>query len=107
MPFPFTNQNPERIRRIVADNIDEVIQGLTELPEVKAGIEAEFVTVSDPMLTFEGKDLLAAAEAMNRQFLEWKWSDGLPLVPPTPDRVECMLKGINPAPQDIIARLEP
>ncbi len=34
MPFPFTNQNPERIRRMVADNIDQVIQGLTEPPEV-------------------------------------------------------------------------
>jgi hypothetical protein len=107
MPFPFTNQNPERIRRMVADNIDQVIQGLTEPPEVKARIEAEFVTVSDPMLTFEGEDLLAAAEAMNRQFLEWKWSDGLPLVPPTPDRVERMLKSTNRAPQDVIAQLEP
>jgi hypothetical protein len=92
---------------MVADNIDEVIQGLTELPEVKAGLEAEFVTVSDPILTFEGEDLLAVAEAMNHQFLEWKWSDGLPLVPPTPDRVEHMLKGINRAPQDVIAQLEP
>ncbi|MFQ5872982.1 MAG: hypothetical protein ACE5JL_04180 [Dehalococcoidia bacterium] len=78
MPLPFTNQNPERVKAMV-----------------------------DPLLTFEGDDQLDALETMNRQFLEWKWSDGLPLVPPTPDRVEGMLGGTGKAPQDVIATLEP
>jgi hypothetical protein len=107
MPLPFTNQNSESIRTMVDWSIDQVIQGLTTSQEAQRQIITGFTTVTDQLLTFEGTDLLEAAEAMNRQFLEWKWSDGFPLVPPTPDRVERMLKGTTKAPQDVIAKLEP
>ena len=35
------------------------------------------------------------------------WSDGLPLVPPTPERVERMLAGTSRAPDDIVAIVPP
>ncbi|MEE9198164.1 MAG: hypothetical protein V3U26_00040, partial [Dehalococcoidia bacterium] len=79
----------------------------TQPPERKGAVDAGFTVVSDPVLAFEGADLLEAMEAMNRRFLEWKWSDGLPLIPPTPERVEGMLRGTAKAPQDVITRLEP
>ena len=106
MPLPFTNQSPEIINNMVSAGIDDVIQGLTESPE-NSGADAGFTTVTQHELSFEGKDLLEAMEAMNRQFLDWRWSDGFPLIPPTADRVELMMKGSNRAPQDIIAKLEP
>ena len=88
MPHPFTNQSPGAIKAMVEAGIDQVIQGLTEPPETEYAVDQGFTTVSDPVLTFEGTDLLDAMEAMNRQLLEWKWSDGFPLLPPTPQRVE-------------------
>ena len=107
MPLPFTNQRPEVINDMVGARIDQVIQGLTESPEAMQVADEGFTTISDPVLTFEAGDLLETMEVMNRRFLEWRWSDGFPLVPPTLDRVERMLSGANRAPQDVIATLEP
>jgi len=107
VPLPFTNQMPNDIKEMVDASMDQVIRGLTEPPETMLMPGEGFTTVSDPVLAFEGSDLLEAMEVMNRRFLEWKWSDGFPLVPPTPERVERMLRGISRAPQDVIATLEP
>ncbi|HAL48554.1 MAG: hypothetical protein FI707_10665 [SAR202 cluster bacterium] len=107
MPLPFTNQSPEGIDAMVDGSIDQVVSGLTE-PTTRSGFEEEgFAIVSDPVLTFEGSDLLDAMDAFNRTFIDWKWSDGLPLVPPTVERVERMLQGTILPPQEVIARLEP
>ena len=35
------------------------------------------------------------------------WSDGLPVVPPTPERILRMLEGTNRAPQEIVGRIPP
>ena len=35
------------------------------------------------------------------------WTDGLPVVPPTPERVLAMLKGTTRSPQDIVGRIPP
>lgn len=107
IPLPFTNQSPEDIMDMVDSGIDGVIHGLTQPPEGDHMADDGFVTVSDPVLTFEGADLLETMEVMNRQFLDWRWSDGFPLIPPTPDRVEQMLQGTSREPQDLIAELEP
>jgi hypothetical protein len=97
MPLPFTNQSPDNIGEMVRECIDQVVHGLTKAPEKTREVDAGFTIVSDERLTFEGEDLLHAMEVMNRQFLEWKWSDGFPLIPPTPERVEGMLRGTSRA----------
>ena len=107
MPSPFTNQSPGGVESMVSAGIDQVIQGLTEPPERGPAVDAGFTTITEPMLNFEGKDLLDTMEVMNRQFLEWRWSDGFPLVPPTPDRVERMMAGTTRNPQDVVTTLEP
>ena len=55
------------------------------------------VTLGDEtlVLTFQGRDLLDAAEEMNRVLVEHNWSDGFPPVPPTFNRVEKMLNGTD------------
>ena len=107
MPLPFTNQSPDNIERMVSECIGQVVHGLTKTPEKAREVDAGFMIVPDERLIFEGEDLLEAMEVMNRQFLEWKWSDGFPLIPPTPERVERMLRGTSRAPDDLIASLEP
>ena len=107
MPLPFTNQRAEKITTMVDAGIDQIVQGLTAEPDTERVIESDFTIVSDPVLTFEGADLLDSMDAMNNRFLEWKWSDGFPLVPPTPQRVERMLGGTSKSPQDVITTLEP
>jgi hypothetical protein len=40
-------------------------------------------------------------------FYERGWCDGLPIIPPTPERVAAMLEGVGRDLQDVVARLSP
>jgi hypothetical protein len=54
--------------------------------------------------TFEAPEDL---DAINRLYRERRWSDGLPIVPPTAERVERMLRHASCARHDIVARVAP
>jgi hypothetical protein len=51
-------------------------------------------------------ELSADADAIEACF-ERGWTDGLPVVPPTPERVLAMLEGTSRAPDDVIGRIPP
>src|SRR6187399_3001399 len=53
---------------------------------------------------FEAPDDL---EAINRLYRERRWSDGLPVIPPTVERVERMLKYTKRARDEVVARVAP
>jgi hypothetical protein len=46
-------------------------------------------------------------EAVQEMFLARGWSDGLPIVPPTPQRVEAMMAATDLNSQDVVAELPP
>lgn len=46
-------------------------------------------------------------DAINRLYWERRWSDGLPVVPPTAERVDRMLRHTRRARHDVIARVAP
>ncbi len=106
VPVPFTNQPPESIRTMIDSVIEEVIAGLTQPMDISSPIR-EIVMIDDPLLEFEGDDLLHAHDRMNQQFLEFGWSDGLPLVAPTPERVDWMLRGTKAMRGEVVTLLEP
>ena len=54
--------------------------------------------------TFEALDDL---DAINKLYRERRWGDGLPIVPPTPERVARMLAGTRRKRDDVIAILPP
>ena len=47
------------------------------------------------------------ADEMNRSFLEQGWSDGLPMVPPTQERVARMLRHTKRTPDEVVSRIAP
>jgi hypothetical protein len=104
VPLPFTNQTVDEIRRAVDGCIDQVVQGLTAGPTVS--LEAPSAQPAE-RLVVDGTDALDALDRMTTLFLERGWSDGFPLVPPTPARVERMLEGTRRAPHEVVAVLEP
>lgn len=59
---------------------------------------------SESAATFEALDDL---EAINKLYRERRWSDGLPIVPPTSERVERMLHQTSRERYEIIARIAP
>jgi len=95
--------SPEELHQMVDNCIDQVLDGLTKLP---ARHEAEPVLPSK-VITIQGDDLLDATEKMNQQFLGWGWSDGFPLVPPTAQAVEQILKGTHLSWDKVLCELEP
>ena len=54
--------------------------------------------------TFEAPDDL---DAINRLYRERSWSDGLPIVPPTAERVGRMLRQTRRAPDEVVATIAP
>ena len=46
-------------------------------------------------------------EAVQELYLERGWTDGLPIVPPTIERVEAMLAATHLGPQELIGEIPP
>src|SRR5689334_16530652 len=46
-------------------------------------------------------------DEINRLYRERRWSDGLPIVPPTVERVERMLQHTKRSPDELVARVAP
>lgn len=92
-------QSADELRRNVEGVlIEQIIKGLTIQPE-KVGRSSE---PGFRDIVFEG-----TFEEVNRFFYEKEWSDGLPLVPPTVDKVEEFLKFTERAPDHLIGVLAP
>ena len=113
IPHATTGQQQDYIRQMVDGQIDDIIAGLTTLTAQSAvrssngkgngsgsghDLESFIVELDDTPL---------GLDAVNRFFEERDWSDGIPVVPPTPAAVEAMLKGTRRAPQDLVMVMEP
>ena len=59
------------------------------------------------LLASEIIELPDTLEAVEGHFRERGWTDGLPIVPPTPERVEDMLGGIDAEPDHVVGKLPP
>ena len=108
IPHAATGQQADFIRNMVDEQIDEIIQGLTVLPtspgSARAARGGSQVT---EIFTVEMDETPAGLDAVNRFLSERDWSDGIPVIPPTPAAVEQMLKGTRRQPQDLLMVMEP
>jgi len=95
----FTSHSDDQIRAMVATALDAIEKSLTTAP---MEIAAKSVSRAQRE-SVEGDDLLDCAERYNRAAIEYGWSDGFPLVPPTPRAVERMLAGCPLTPDTVIA----
>jgi hypothetical protein len=58
-------------------------------------------------ISVSGESYEAIYENFNQLFLNNRWGDGLPLVPPTPERVKWMLSGTSRSPSEVIGKVSP
>jgi hypothetical protein len=80
---------------------DDVINALTETPSIKT--EEKF----EDDLIFGGGTYVKAMGNMEKYFLQHRWSDGLPLIPPTREAVDAMLEGTELNPDYSVGLVEP
>ena len=99
-----TAQSPDLINRMVDEQIDAIIKGMTTQVPVQRPVQASKATETfmiDMTETDEGLD------AINRFMAERDWSDGMAITPPTLSAVERMLKATKRKPQDVVMIIEP
>ena len=85
--------------------VDELIQLLIQPVEEPEGASKKIEPAR--VETFEGADQFDALDNWNSAYLDSDWGDGYPLIPPTPERVEAILKGTTLDPQDVVCSLPP
>src|SRR5215217_8159538 len=79
--------------------MQEVIEGLTRPPEFQGDVKSDR---SEPRLLEPDSE-----ENLHQLFLEQNWTDKLPIVLPTEERVERMLAHTRHAPDEVVGRMQP
>jgi len=84
----------------INENIDKIVYGLTKW-QPKIATKGIF---HPEMVTVQGKDYQNAVDNLNALFLKNMWGAGLPIVPPTVERVKWIMTGTDLAPDTVIAK---
>lgn len=82
--------------------VDEVVQALTHSPGT-----GKSPTMEIPAYPAQITKLKGIITTAIRELYEKGWTDGLPVIPPTRDLVEEMLKGTSHKPDEIVGELPP
>ena len=86
----------------IADKFaDDVVKALTQTPQIEAKEPAK------ESLSFRGENYSKAVSNVEKFFIQNGWSDGYPLIPPTPEAVDEMLEGTDLSPDHIVGLVEP
>jgi hypothetical protein len=109
VPYPFTNQDPGRIQSMVDAAMPQVLAALTKKQEI-FGVPPTFKHITpatSPELAYSGRDLLECFDVMNAAFIRAGWSDGMPLVPPTREKVDAMIAASGRKGDEVVGIFEP
>jgi hypothetical protein len=103
IPHPFGLRTRSEVRQIAEKCVDEIARlalGGTDAMQRSARTSPR----AERAQTIEVPD---DYEGFNALCEERRWSDGLPLVPPTPERVQRMLAATRRAPEEVVSHVAP
>jgi len=101
VPPPIGMLSPSHIKAKAENAFEEILKTATDWrPSTGAAAKG----LAYPARTFE---FSGTVEEVNRHFVKKKWSLGLPILPPTPDRIHEMLKGTSRKPDEVLGRVPP
>src|SRR5436190_4151411 len=107
LPHPVMGRSAEQIRAYVHG--DSPVTGRPVMQEVVEGLTGALGEEDYKGLTFERTTPRlcepASEEDLQRLFLESHWTDQLPIVLPTEERVAAMLKGTKRKPDEIVGHM--
>ncbi len=99
-PGNISLHSKEEVRKNVEEVVfDQVVEALTK---IAVETEAAVVEPEPREVVFKG-----TFEEVNEHFYQQQWSDGLPIVPPTKEKVEEFLKYTDRDPDEVLGILRP
>jgi hypothetical protein len=99
-------RSEEAIRPVAEAAVDKLVDGLRRpLSAEESGVKAKKEILAPVTVTADS--YANAARKFNDLFLANRWGDGLPLVPPTREAVEEMLRGTSRAAGEVIGTVAP
>lgn len=98
VPHPMAMISLDEIREKADQSFPEILRMATEWKPSMAGEEGN----EKPPYPAERIKFKGTYAALNQMFYERGWSLGLPIIPPTPEAVEEMLKGTNRKPDEVL-----
>jgi hypothetical protein len=97
----------EGIRSLAPEAFRFMVKGLTVWkPEYMKVSGKQWVPAED-VFSYSENSIPEALDHFNRSYLDMGWGDGLPLMPPTRERVDALLKGTPLGPQTVIGKWGP
>jgi len=102
-PHPVVGKSSEVLKKEAQAAIEDIIRALTH-PRKESAKESSKETKT---ITIEGSDFFDIFEKFNHHCLKERWGDGLPLVPPTREKVNWMLTGTDRSSGDKVVMARP
>ena len=103
MPHPFGTRSRDELRQIADACAGQIAQLLCESvgaasdPAARGSLAPRAALIDAP----------AELDALNKLFIQRRWGDGLPIVPPTQEAVERMLRHTRRRPDEVVATIAP
>lgn len=107
VPRVFTALTAEQAVEQTMPAVDEIIRLLTTAPSEEAVVvDLEFAGKQETY-TFSGASAVTALESFQDYFLDHDFSDGYPVHPPTPERVEAIVAALGRPADELILTVPP
>jgi hypothetical protein len=97
----------EGIRTLAPAALNFIVKGLTAWKPEYMKLDGDKWIPKENEFSYRAATYQEAYEQFNRSFLKMGWGDGLPMVPPTRDRVKALLKGTPLSPTTVIGSWGP
>jgi hypothetical protein len=109
VPQPVVGKSPSELRAYIEG--EDPVSGRVFMQELLEGLTGPLTDEDTKGLSFDRSRprLLdpGTEEELHQRFLDERWTDMLPIVLPTEERVEAMLKGTSRAPDEVVGRMRP
>ncbi len=104
VPHPFGTRSRDELRQIAGQCADEIARLLCESGPGGPPAARQNAPAAPRAALIEAPGDLAE---LNKFYIQRRWGDGLPLVAPTQEAVERMLRHVRRAPDEVVATIAP
>ncbi len=97
----------ESVKALAPEAFDFLVKGLTTWKPKHLKLQSNTWVPTESEFSYTAAAYEEALDQFNRDFLEMGWGDGLPMKPPTRQRVDALLKGTPLSPGTVIGTWGP